>query len=118
MSKINHKNLHAELAYMEPAYITLYKTAIYVLERKTQNLIVDKNPIVDKKIIELACQLYYENKSKESNLAYIKLVVKDAHKILYILHIIECLVNEYHPVIPVYKEYVDATRLAKNMHNF
>ncbi len=87
------------------SHVNLYNNIISIL--KARYIAIDVN------ILEIACKLYYEGKSKNENYEYLKRVLPNKSKTQAVLHIIECLKDSEHPVIPTYADYVDAARQAK-----
>lgn len=89
----------------EMSHCNLYNRIISILE--------ERKVAVDVNILELACKLYCEGKSKAVNFEYLKNTMPNRHKISAVLHIVACLLDDNHPIIPTYINYIEAAREAK-----
>lgn len=67
----------------------------------------------DLAVLELACKMYTENRSKTDIYRYLKSIKLVPSKIAAVMHLVECIKDNEHVVMDNYANYVAALRAAK-----
>jgi hypothetical protein len=64
----------------------------------------------DPTVVELSCKLFNNGTDKKYNYTFLKSIKLSNRRVAVILHVVECMKNPEHPVMPDYTGLVDMMR--------